>query len=58
MLTGTIPSGLWFLCSVLGATLTTFSYAGSIKRSTNRVITHARQILYPSATNKHDGVFL
>jgi hypothetical protein len=49
---------LWPFCTVLGAALFSIGHPGGIQRSTNDVISNARQILYTAATDQDDGVFL
>lgn len=46
------------LCSIFAPLLFSSFHACSIKSSTDDVITNSRQILHPSTTNHHDGVFL
>src|SRR5262245_13884026 len=46
------------LRAVLGAALLTIRHSSGIERSTNNVISNARQILYTTAADQDDGVFL
>lgn len=46
------------LCSVLRTTLLTICNANRIKCAAHNMIANARQILYPAATDKHNGVLL
>src|SRR5688572_13749724 len=44
--------------AVLGTALAALLDTGAVKRATNRVVAHARQIFDAAATDQHDRVFL
>ena len=48
----------WSFCSVLGTTLATTIYAGGIERTAHEVITYTRKVLYTTAADEYDRVFL
>src|SRR5690606_4648437 len=43
---------------ILGTALFPVLHTSSIQGTTHDVVTYARQIFYPSATDQYDGVFL
>ena len=49
---------LRLLCAVLGTSLISLSYALSVKCASDDVVTYTREILYTSASDKNNGVFL
>ena len=49
---------LWFLSTVLGATLSSSVYTGCIEGSTNNVVANPWKIFNTTTTNKHNAVFL
>ena len=46
------------LCAVLGTTLHTIGHALRVERTTDDVVTDARQVLHTAATDHNDGVLL
>src|SRR6185369_15977258 len=51
-------TGFRLFRAVLGTALLALGHAGSVERSTHRVVAHARQVLDATAADQHDRVLL